>query len=106
MEDTWLPEKCPLRSGLFSPTDDFMAPFPEAADTFRLFLLLIPVIALAVNVAVQILLVRAYRGAHFMRSMAGGFLAGFLSLAALSAFPVVRLGMCGELFVLCVLVNV
>jgi hypothetical protein len=39
-----------------------------------------PMIALAVNVLVQIVLLRSTRGAHFMRSIIGGFLGGSAGL--------------------------
>jgi hypothetical protein len=47
-----------------------------------------PVAALAVNVIVQVLLVRVQRGRHFLRAVAMGFMAGAVALLiAQSLFP-------------------
>jgi len=56
------------------------------------FVLLSPVAALAVNVVAQIVLLRASRGSHFLRSIIGGFLVGFVVLGALDLFAVREAG--------------
>lgn len=48
---------------------------------------LLPVAALAVNVAVQLIVVRTFPGAGIAPSIGGGFLAGLAAIAAGSAFP-------------------
>jgi hypothetical protein len=57
-----------------------MDPFQKEADLTPLIVLASPMIALALNVLIQIVLLRSTRGSHFMRSMIGGFLAGVIGL--------------------------
>jgi hypothetical protein len=63
-----------------------MDPSQKEADILSFFVLVSPMIALAVNVLSQIVLLRSTRGSHFMRSMIGGFLAGAAGLLALEFF--------------------
>ena len=58
-----------------------MAQFPKADDAWGVCSLLSPLIALGVNVAGQVLMVRLRRGAKFLRSIVEGFLFGALALA-------------------------
>lgn len=63
-----------------------MDPSPRAADLWPYAPLLTPIAALAVNVVAQIALVRLARGAHFLRSAAGGFFVGLLALGLMEAW--------------------
>ena len=63
-----------------------MDPSPKEADFMPYLVLASPLIALAVNVLSQIVLLRSTRGSHFMRSMIGGFLAGAAGLLVLEFF--------------------
>jgi len=63
-----------------------MALFQEAVDLSRYWLLLSPILALALNVAGQVILFRARRGDHFLRSILEGFLAGACGLALFEIF--------------------
>ena len=62
-----------------------MAQFLKGDDAWLYVAPLIPLVALAVNVAAQILLVRATRGVNFLRTLIGGSLVGCLALLALDA---------------------
>lgn len=73
-----------------------MDPSPRAAECLPYAPLAAVVVALAVNVLAQIALVRLARGAHFLRSAAGGFGLGLLALAALEAWLILRLPGAGE----------
>ena len=67
--------------------------FRKVAELTPYFWILVPVVALAVNVAAQILFFRATRGTHFMRSIIGGCLAGLGALAVLSVVKVSVVGL-------------
>jgi len=60
-----------------------MAPYPKADDIQAWLVLTGPLIALGLNVAAQIVLLRSTSGTRYMRSMIGGFLAGAAGLAVL-----------------------
>ncbi len=65
--------------------------FPGEVDFFSAFIFGTPLLALTANAVAQILLFRFSRGAHFMRSMIGGFFAGGVALAAIEFFLVPRM---------------
>lgn len=83
-----------------------MDPSPRAADLWPYAPLLTPIAALAVNVLAQIALVRLARGAHFLRSAAGGFGIGLLALAAIEAWLITRVPGAGETWGKALLVSV
>ena len=52
----------------------------------KLWPILAPIAALAINVAVQVIAVRLWRGRHFLRAVALGFLVGATALLVAEAF--------------------
>ncbi len=83
-----------------------MAPFPKAGDAWRACSLLSPVLALAVNVAGQVLMVRLRRGREFFRAIVEGFLIGAGALALFETLLVLcRQGPPGDSLAVSLLVN-
>ncbi len=82
-----------------------MARFPEAADAWFWYSLLAPVLALAANVVAQVLLVRLRKGAHFLRSVVEGCLAGAGLLVVLEGTRLFFQGISLETLALTLLVN-
>jgi len=82
-----------------------MAQFPKADDAWRVCSLLSPILALAVNVFGQVLLVRARRGAEFFRSVVEGFLLGALALAVSETLLVLWHRASGDSLAVSLLVN-
>lgn len=69
-------------------------------------LLLTPLAAVAVNVVVQVILVRLQRGAHFLRAQTGAILAGGVALVAFDFLAVTRFDTAGESLAVSLLTNV
>lgn len=82
-----------------------MAQFPKAVESWHFYSLLIPIVAMGVNVISQIVLVRARRGARFLRSIVEGVAAGFLTMAVLEALLILRFGVAHDEVAVFVLVN-
>ena len=82
-----------------------MALFPEVVDPACPFIPLSPVLALAVNVLGQIVLLRSSRGSHFLRSIVGGFLAGLIALGLLDLVAIRIYGLSHDTLMLAFVVN-
>ncbi len=83
-----------------------MGPSPKVADWWPYAPLLGIVAALALNVLAQIALVRLARGAHFLRSAAGGFGVGLVALVAFEALLIFGQPSAGESWEKALLVSV
>jgi hypothetical protein len=83
-----------------------MAQFPKAVELWRFYSLLIPIAAMGVNVISQILLVRARRGARFLRSIVEGVAAGILTMVLMEALLILRFGLVHDEVAVFILVNI
>lgn len=77
----------------------------KAADTWQYYSLLSPLAAVGVNVVMQVILVRARRGGHFLRSIIEGFFIGAFAFGAIEAFLVAWRGASGDSLITSLLVN-
>ncbi len=82
-----------------------MDPFPGAVDAWLYYSLLSPVLALAANVVVQVMLVRLRRGTYFLRSVAEACLCGGGVLAVLEVIRIHHTGISLESLSYALLVN-
>jgi hypothetical protein len=83
-----------------------MVIFQEAAERWDYCSLLSPIVALAVNVSVQLAMVRARRGSQFFRSIIQGFLGGGVALVIIEALLLAWRGVSGEALAFSLLVTV
>ncbi len=90
---------------LFSTIECFMVQFLKADNAWSYCSLAVPLVALAINVIAQVLLLRARRS-DFLRSIVEGCLIGGVALLVLNVSLIAWLARCREGFVRFLLVNV